>query len=72
MYMYIYTITREKVTTMTMCFFFFVCSDYPSRVCSTWSTCSSWEIFLLCPLIFVKKAHQNFISLFLDRFPPEK
>ena len=33
-YIYIYTITREKVTKMTMCFFFFVCSDYPSRVCS--------------------------------------
>lgn len=63
MYIYVYTITREKVTTMTNVFFLFVCSDYPSRVCS-WSTCS---IEYSSPPVLPnrKKARQNFISLFL-------
>ena len=62
MYIYVYTITREKVTTMTNVFFLFVCSDYPSRVCS-WSTCSIEYSSPVLPNR--KKARQNFISLFL-------
>jgi len=63
MYIYVYTITREKVTTMTMCFFSsFVLIIH--RVCVRGP-----RVPLNIPLLSCrtdrKKARQNFISLFL-------
>ena len=60
-YICIYYYARESNDEDDV-FFLFVCSDYPSRVCS-WSTCSIEYSSPVLPNR--KKARQNFISLFL-------
>ena len=60
-YICIYYYARESNDDADV-FFLFVCSDYPSRVCS-WSTCSIEYSSPVLPNR--KKARQNFISLFL-------